>query len=254
MEKWKIAVIAALLLSLVGFGIYQQNEAERPPQTQGTPAGTPKPSSFIGQPLPAWNFKTWNGKPVSFESLRGKVSLVEIFRIECPHCQDAAPFMVALQKRYGARGLNIVAIQSPGDFKNAENPENSWKNVQAWIKENGINYPVAMDEQSKYFQGTIKEKIFKGDESQLLYPTTVLMDKTGKVIEAHTGYQPTQGESVEKIKEMLVRLEQLFPGPKSPVENAKDLVKWMGNFFPDFRVEGPLTKAIADDIAQQLKK
>jgi thiol-disulfide isomerase/thioredoxin len=251
MEKWKIAVIAALLLSLIGFGIYQDNP---PSAGSPVPSGTPKPLSYLGKTLPPWNFKTWSGQPVPLASLLGKPALIEIFRIECPHCQDAAPFMVEMVKRYGPRGLKFVAIQSPGDFKDLSNPENSWGNVQTWMKKFGINYPVAFDEKSNYFQGTLKKQLLNNDANQLLYPTILMLDKTGHISMAHTGFQPTKPDSMSNIIDMAVALEKAYPGKGSAQENAKSLVDWLRHQLPDLQVDGPLVKAMIDDIAQRLKK
>ncbi|RYG75578.1 redoxin domain-containing protein [bacterium] len=250
MEKWKIAVIAALLVSLVGFGWYS-NQA--PPPQQGTPSGTPLPSPYLGKMMPAWNFKTWSSKPISLASLKGKPALVEIFRIQCPHCQDAAPFMASLKSRYAPRGLQMLGIQSPGAFKDAENPENKWSNVQTWMKEYGTNYPVAFDEGSKYFQGTIKTVIFKGNSDEMRWPTTLLLDKTGRISIAHTGFKTDDAQNITKTIDLAVGLEKALPGSKSPAENAASLVKWLKAFIPDLVGDANVEKALTDDIAQRLK-
>lgn len=253
MEKWKIAVIAALLLSLVGFGMYQQKVENTPTSTPDTQQGTPTPSPYLGKTLPAWNFKTWSGKPTTLASLRGKLALVEIFRIQCPHCQDAAPFMVGVQKRYGPRGLQMVGIQSPGNLTDSQNPENNWKAVQAWMKEFGINYPVAFDPGSKYFQGTIKDAIFGGKLEELRWPTTLLLDKEGKVIMGHNGYSTQDADDIAKIVEMAVNLEKVLPGKGTPQENAASLVQWLKDFLPNLAADDAMLKALTDDIAQRLK-
>jgi thiol-disulfide isomerase/thioredoxin len=253
MEKWKIAVIATLLISLLGFGMYQQKTEDGPSVTQGTPAGTPLPSPYDGKVLPTWNFKTWSGQPVSLESLRGKPVLVEIFRIQCPHCQDAAPFMDGVQDRYGARGLKVIGIQSPGRFDDTSNPENSWPAVQTWMKRFGIKYPVAFDQGSKYFQGTIKDKIFGGNNEDMRWPTLLLLDKQGRVSMAHTGYSTDRPEDMTKILNVAVTLEKTFPGSKSTEENAASLVKWLSKYLPGVQGDEAMTKALTDEVVKRLK-
>ncbi len=247
MEKWKIATIAVLLLGLLGFGIAQQKADQNPPVPNPAPSGTPLPSPYLGKTLPPWSFKTWNSKPVPLASLQGKPAFIEIFRIGCSHCQDAAPFMVAIQKRYAPRGLKIVSIQSPGDLSGAPNPENEWPAVLAWLKEKNINYPVAFDENSKYFQGTVKKQLLGDDPEKLLYPTMILTDKTGKVDFAQTGHD------LSKAIALAVELEKRFPTSQSIAENAADLVKWLNANLPELKINGPLSKAFADDIAERLK-
>lgn len=251
MENWKIATIAALLLALLGFGIVQQNGdkyAANP--ANAAPTGAPTSAIYVGKTPPAWNFKTWSGAPTSLASLRGKFALVEIFRIECPHCRDAAPFLVALQKRYGPRGFKIVSIQSPGNIAAADNPESSWKNVQDWIKEFGIKYPVAFDGGSKYFQGTVQKQILKGDASKLLYPTLWLVDPSGKIVFSQTGHD------TERAIALALELERRFPttpaASDSPRRNGADLAKWLTAQLPEIQADKVMSKALGDDLGLRL--
>lgn len=250
MEKWKIGVIAALLLSLIGFGVYKQDEETSAATAKPTPAGTPTPLPYEGKTLPAWKFSQWdNGKGVSLESLKGSPALVEIFRTGCSHCQAAAPMMVDISKRYGARGLKVVGIQSPGAFKEAGNPENDWKAVQTWLSERNVKYPVAFDQGSKYFQGTLKDTFWGGDGSKLLYPTLLFLDSSGRVVWAQTGHDTA------KAVELAVELENQLPGQGSKEDRAKGLVKWLQSFdeFFDQLTDPTVAKALADDIATRLK-
>ncbi len=254
MEKWKIATIAALLLSLIGFGMMQRNSEEQAANPEATPGGTPgvKPASatYLGKTPPPWNFKIWNSKPVSLASLQGKSALVEIFRTECPHCRDVAPFLAALNKRYGPRGLKIVSIQSPGDFKSAENPENSWPAVQTWLKNYGVTHPVAFDEGSQYFQGTVKKQILQDDPNKLLYPTIWLLDPSGKIDFAQTGHDT--GKAIA----LAIEIEKRFPtsSSNSAAQNAADLTKWLTSHMPELQADKAMAKALSDDIALRLKK
>lgn len=248
MEKWKITTIAALLLGLLGFGIFQQNQPPQALPTPGmTPAATPLPSPFLGKTLPPWNFKTWNSKPVPLASLGGKPAFIEIFRTGCSHCQDAAPFLAALEKRYRPRGLKMVSIQSPGDYKDSLNPENSWAEVKTWLAERKIESPVAFDEGSKYFQGTVKKQILGGDDKQLLYPTMLFTDKTGKVDFGQTGFD------MAKAITLGVEMERRFPTSSDAAKNAADLAKWLGQNLPGLQLDAPMEKALGDDIATRLK-
>jgi thiol-disulfide isomerase/thioredoxin len=257
MEKWKIATIAVLLMSLVGFGISQQNQANKPAPTPPVPNATPTPSPYLGKSLPAWNFTQWHeSKPLATSSLQGQTTLVEVFRTECRHCADAAPLMAGLDNRYGPRGLKMIGIQSPGAFEDAQNPENNWKAVQTWLKERKIFYPVAFDEKSRYFQGTIQKQFLNDDPKKLSYPTMLIVGKDGKVAWAETGHDTA------KAIALAVELEKRFPTSKSPAESAANLVKWLQTGIPDLQnwltMNAPaaspdLLKAFTDDIEMRLK-
>ena len=252
MEKWKIATLAALFLALMGFGIAQQNSDKKAAMQGATPAETPVSSIYIGKTPPDWNFKNWNSAPISLASLRGKIALVEIFRTQCPHCQEATPFMVALQKRYGPRGLKIVAIQSPGQYSDATNPENDWAKVQTWLKENKVTYPVAFDQGSKYFQGTLLKQILKGDTKKVLYPTMWLLDPTGKITWAQTGHDT--GKAIS----LAVELERRFPTTNLNSEaartNGADLAKWLKSHLTELEADETQSKAFGDDLGLRLLK
>ena len=261
MEKWKLGIIGLLLLALVGYGVSQQNPQGNAatsdatvPASIGTAAGKPpeenKAAVFIGQTLgnpqlPEWsNLGPWQNtkKPIALGSLKGKPSLIEFFRINCSHCQEAAPFMEMLYQRYQPRGLNMVAVQTPGLYKDPQNEETQWPKVQDWIRAAGLTYPVAMDKNSAYFQGTIKGTF---------YPTVMITDAKGRVIEAHTGHD------IEKAISLAVELEKLLPGVGTPKERAQDLAKFLRPLIYSSNGGAPMNSAIeksfADDLEQRLK-
>ena len=256
MEKWKLGVIAVLLLGLVGYGISQQKSGASEDAsivgTPGVPGATAAPeenkaSDFIGQQLggkkiPEWTkVGPWQNtkQPIALGSLQGKPALVEFFRIKCSHCQEAAPFMEALYKRYQPRGLKMVAIQSPGDYKDVLNEETQWPSVQAFVKAGGLTYPVGMDKDSQYFQKTLKGTF---------YPTTMIADAAGKVVHAQTGHD------TQKAITLAVELEKLLPGQGTPKQRAADLAKFLKPFiFGNGKPDPALYQGLTDDLEQRLK-
>lgn len=202
MDKWKIIVIVALLGTLGGYGYYQQNAATAPQNPDPATQPTPRPANekllkFQGQTPPAWDIAKQNWvntpAPISLSSLRGNVSLVEFWRIGCSHCQEAAPFLDALYKKYQPKGLKMVAIHSPGNLADPQNPELNWNTVQQRIKEWGISYPVAYDEGGKLFK-----EAYGGDT----YPTMLILNRKGEV------QQVLSGHTKEKEKQLVAALDQ----------------------------------------------
>ena len=249
MESWKIGVIAALILGLGGYGLLQQKQADAPPlpapgQTTAKPVNYA--ARFIGQPLggpqiPAWQKQVgpWQNTkaPVALNSLKGKPALVEFFRIECSHCQDAAPLLEALYRRYQPRGLQMAAIQSPADRKpQSSSPETKWPQVQGWAKQRGLTYPIGFDARSQYFQGTLKGEY---------YPTTMITDANGKVVYAQTGHDD------KKAVKLAIELEKQFPGQGDYAARGRDLAKFLA---PLLGITGPnMIKALGDDLEQRLQ-
>lgn len=218
MGIWKIVAIVALLGVLLGYGIYENKPPapivggpNQPLPTGPAPADNTK--AWIGKPAIAWNIAPnyWmntGGKALQLKDTLGKVTLVEFFRIDCPHCQEAAPEMVQIYNMLGPRGLNIVAIQAPGSAAD----ESDWGNVQSTIKEWHVTYPVAFDEGSQEF----KKYGFS------MYPTVMILDKQGIVRFAQSGF-----DKKDKRKNLLDALNKLMglggPGGVSlqPIAAAK---------------------------------
>ncbi len=192
MDKWKIVVVLLLLGGLGGYGAYQQKATEAPP----TPEQTPPPvntlkQKYLGQTPPAWNIGAdlWvnTPQPITLDSLKGKVAIVEFWRIGCHHCEATVPFLNDLSKKYQSQGLKLVTIHSPGNLTDPENPEGKWNVVKDTIKQWGITYPVAYDEGGELFK-----KTYGGDT----YPTLMLLGRDGKVKYLETGHTPEKEQAL----------------------------------------------------------
>ncbi len=150
-------------------------------------------NNWLGKPLGGWIIpgKYWTNAPapVWLGSLRGEVTVVEFFRINCSHCQDAAPSRRLLYKRYGKQGLKMVGFQSPGVTTRAVNDENDWAKVKAKIKDWGLEYPIAFD----------KDRALFDKNEFLFYPTVLVLDGQGIVRFQQTGYSPAKARQLEAV-------------------------------------------------------
>ncbi|RYX83196.1 TlpA family protein disulfide reductase [bacterium] len=228
MEPWKIAVIAALGIGFISFGMLTNGQTGGNDPTN-TPAPANSPASFKTQPapptvfakykgsvIPSWpNITQWVNAPTppTLESLKGKPALIEVFRIGCSHCQEAAPYLVHLHERYGPRGVAFVGLQSPGDLKDLNNPESNWTGVQGWVKAEGYSWPVGFDAKSKWFQGNFREGV--------TYPTLFVLDKTGKVSFIQSGHDE------QKALQLAIELERVAPSPGDANAQADNLSKFL---------------------------
>jgi cytochrome c biogenesis protein CcdA/thiol-disulfide isomerase/thioredoxin len=85
-------------------------------------------------------FNTPGNRPLTLAGLRGRVVLVDFWTYSCINCLRTLPYLKAWDATYRARGLTIVGVHSP------EFPfEKSAANVEAAIRQNGLRYPVAQD-------------------------------------------------------------------------------------------------------------
>lgn len=116
-----------------------------------------------------------DGKPVKLDSFKGKVTIVDVWGTWCPPCRMEIPHFVALRDNYKDKGLEIVGI----NYERA--PKGKEKDlIEPFVKETGINYTLVLGDDKT--QEQIPD--FSG------YPTTLFLDREGKVRYKHTGYAP----------------------------------------------------------------
>ncbi len=245
MEKWKIVAIAALLLSFVGYGVFANSGANGAlvsgaptlPGVQPVAFAAPAPSQYDGMAFPSWaGVKQWMNTPAppSLNTLKGKPVFVEVFRIECQHCNEAAPFLAKLHARYAPRGVEFVGIQSPADSSDPAYPENSWPQIQAWAKRNGYTWPVGFDPKRAWFKKNFGNKTW--------WPSMFLLDPSGKVVFFQSGHDDP------KALQLAVQLERLAPGKGDPQARSGDVLKWVESSLqqqPDTDTEKSLKEGIA---------
>jgi len=111
-------------------------------------------------------FNTPGDRPLTLAGLRGRVVLVDFWTYTCINCIRTLPYLEAWDARYRSKGLTIVGVESP-EFpfeKDAGNVENA-------IRQFGIHYPVAQDNNLATWNAY-------GNE---YWPADYLIDKTGDV-------------------------------------------------------------------------
>lgn len=93
-----------------------------------------------GTKAPNIELKTLDGKPFSLkdELSRGPVILA-FFKVSCPTCQYALPFLERLYKAYGHKGVKLVGVS-----------QNDAKETAEFNKQFGITFPVLLDDTKRY--------------------------------------------------------------------------------------------------------
>lgn len=81
-----------------------------------------------------------NSPPLTAQDLRGKVVLVDFWTYSCINCLRSLPYVQAWDKAYRDQGLVVIGIHSP-EFAF----ERDIGNVRKAVKDLGITYPVAID-------------------------------------------------------------------------------------------------------------
>jgi peroxiredoxin len=110
----------------------------------------------IGSPMPAFSLKGVDGKTHSAESLADKNVLVVIF--SCNHCPYVMAYedrMIAIQRDYAEKGVQLVAICS-NDAINY--PEDGFDNMKRNAAAKGYNFPYLHDESQEVARAFGAEK------------------------------------------------------------------------------------------------
>ena len=94
----------------------------------------------IGKNAPDFSLETSDGPRFSLrEALaRGPVVLA-FFKVSCPTCQYAFPFLERLYRAYGIHGVTLIGVS-----------QNDAKETAAFVKEFGLTFPVLLDKIGKY--------------------------------------------------------------------------------------------------------
>lgn len=121
-----------------------------------------------------------NSDPLTLQSLRGKVVLVDFWTYSCINCIRTLPYVTGWYEKYKDDGLVVVGVHTP-EFAF----EKDTSNVQTALKRYNINYPVAQDNDYGTWQ-------VYGNE---YWPAHYLIDQNGKIVYVHFGegnYQETE--------------------------------------------------------------
>ena len=83
-----------------------------------------------------------NSQPLTRESLKGKVVLVDFWTYSCINCLRALPYVEAWSAKYKDSGLVVIGVHTP-EFAF----EKDRSNVEKAVHDLGVAYPVAVDSQ-----------------------------------------------------------------------------------------------------------
>jgi len=116
------------------------------------------------KPIPPVTLTFLDGSKPTLADYRGKVVLGVFWSVSCQTCVDEIPHLNALYEKYRQNNFAVIGFDMPYD-----RPD--W--TATFVKERPIQYPVSLD-----MDGDIA-RAFGGVQAT---PTTVLIDKKGRVV------------------------------------------------------------------------
>jgi peroxiredoxin len=98
------------------------------------------PALEIGKKAPEFALSAIDGRAFSLQqALASGPVVAAFFKISCPVCQFAFPFLERIYKAYGGKNVTIVGIS-----------QNSKKDTAMFMKEFGVTFPILLDDTDSY--------------------------------------------------------------------------------------------------------
>jgi cytochrome c biogenesis protein CcdA/thiol-disulfide isomerase/thioredoxin len=128
-----------------------------------------------------------NSPPLTAQALKGKVVLVDFWTYSCINCLRSLPYVKAWAEKYRDQGLVVIGVHAP-EFAF----ERDVGNVTKAMKDLGINYPVAIDNDFK---------VWRAFNNQY-WPAHYFADAQGRIRYHHFG-EGEYAESERVIQQLL---------------------------------------------------
>jgi cytochrome c biogenesis protein CcdA/thiol-disulfide isomerase/thioredoxin len=174
-----LASIIIVTMLFTKFNVWQKvTTVESPPLTSIALLPATHLIKGIENPYPApkiEGIKKWINSPLlSLEELKkqGKVVLIDFWTYSCINCVRTLPYIKSWYDKYHDKGLVIIGVHSP-EFEFEKNEQN----VETAVKEDGIQYPVAMD----------NDLVTWENFNNRYWPAHYLINQDGKVVYIHFG-------------------------------------------------------------------
>jgi cytochrome c biogenesis protein CcmG, thiol:disulfide interchange protein DsbE len=191
MRKTLLAVTALALV----FGGCRKHETAQPAQptasakteTQATRSPlTPATAtdSAVGSTMPAYKAELLDGKPFDIAAERGNVVFLNLWATWCGPCRQEIPELQKLHNEYAEQGFKVVGVSLD---------ESGKETVQQFVTENSMTYPIALDPEGKL------ANVFQTTG----IPTSVLIDRSGKIVWKKYGLITIDDELMSALKKAL---------------------------------------------------
>jgi thiol-disulfide isomerase/thioredoxin len=162
-RSYWLALAPVLVTGSLGLGLAGASRAAQDGST--SPSTTSR-----GPQAPAVSGTTFDGKPISLASLRGKVVVVSFWTEWCGGCKQEIPSLVRFYKSYHDRGVEVLSV-------NCDSP-NGIGRAKAFLAQNGATFPVINDS-----QGSV-QRAYRIEG----YPSLFVVDQGGAMVARQVGF------------------------------------------------------------------
>jgi thiol-disulfide isomerase/thioredoxin len=139
----------------------------------------------------AQSFTLMDSQQAKLSDYEGQVVVLDFWATYCPPCLDEAPHLDALQRRYGAQGLQVIGLNVGGPDDRPEIPK--------FVERLNIKYALGFPEPEM-------TNLYMGSDSRI--PQTVVFDRKGRILKHFVGYDETISQELERTIEKAVMSDE----------------------------------------------
>lgn len=137
-----------------------------------------------GAPAPQFTLSTRGGRDVSLTQYHGRVVMINFWASWCGPCRQEMPLLESIYKKYNKLGFTLLGVNVEPDSKAADD----------WLKATPVTFPILYDNESKV------SKLYEVAGM----PSTVIIDRSGKLRVLHRGYKPgDENEYLDSIRSLI---------------------------------------------------
>ena len=145
------------------------------------------PARLAQEPAPALELTDHTGQLRRLEDYRGKIVVLNFWATWCVPCAAEMPIFVDVHKRYGARGVVVLAASF--------DDEQTKGNIAEFMRKTGMSFPVLLDATMDHLQ------LFG---MALSLPGTVFVDREGRIFSRILG-EAQKRDVVDRVEWLLGR-------------------------------------------------
>jgi thiol-disulfide isomerase/thioredoxin len=140
----------------------------------------------VGRAAPSCALTSVGGaQPIALAPDRGKVLWIDFWASWCTTCAQSFPFLIALDRDYRARGLDVVGVNLD------EEPEDA----QAFLARYAAAFEQTADATGRCPRAFGVEAL----------PSSVLVDRRGMIRYVHRGFRASESEELRALVESLLQ-------------------------------------------------
>jgi peroxiredoxin len=181
-----VGVGSALACALLWTGCSDFGPVKSAPKAsqEHKPAAQFSLNDSVGQPMPVFSLKDANGQSVRPADYKGKVVLLDFWATWCGPCKVEIPWFIDFERQFKDQGFAVVGVSMD---------EDGWNVIKPYVQKMQMNYRILLgnDDISTAYGGLDS------------LPTTLLIDRQGKIASVHVGVSMGKEEFKNAIVQLL---------------------------------------------------